>query len=97
MELLNSKCAGLAPIVTTTTMPVVNVHYLRHNTCHVTYTVTTRMCLTRAERLTSAVRSASRCPDRHSAGVCGPKVHGIISGLKGLIAGIKSDEGRLNR
>ena len=66
---LNSKCAGLTGIVTTTMMPVVNVHWLRHNTCHVTYTVTTRMCLTRAERLTSAVRSVSRCPDGHAAGV----------------------------
>ena len=56
VESLNSKCAGLTPIVTTTTMPVVNVHCLRHNTCHVTYTVTTRLCLTRAERLTSAAR-----------------------------------------
>ena len=97
MESLNSKCAGLTPIVTTTTMPVVNVHCLRHNTCHVTYTVTTRLCLTRAERLTSAVRCVSRCRDGHSAGVCGPKVHGIISGLEGLIAAIKSDKGRLNR
>ena len=26
----------------------------------------------------------------HSAGECGPKVHGIISGLGGLIAGIKN-------
>ena len=29
--------------------------------------------------------------------VCGPKVHGIISGSEGLIAGIKSGEGRPNR
>ena len=94
MESLNSKYAGLTQIVTTTTMPVVNVHCLR--TCHVMYTVTTRMCLTRAERLTSAVR-VSRCPNGHSAGVCGPKVHGMISGLEGLITGIKGDEGRLNR
>ena len=78
-------------------MPVVNVHCLRHNTCHVTYIVTTRMCFKCAERLTGAVRSVYRCPDGHSAGVYGPKVHGIISGLEGLIAGIKSDEGRLNR
>ena len=47
MESLNCKCAGLTPIVTTT-MPVVNVHCVRHNTCHVTYTVTSPMC-TRAE------------------------------------------------
>ena len=94
MESLNSKCAGLTPIVTTTMMPVVNVHWLRHNMCHVTYTVTTRMCLTRAERLTSAVRSVSRMGMQP---VCGPKVHGIISGSEGLIAGIKSGEGRPNR
>ena len=82
-------------------MPVVNVHCLRHNTCHVTCTVTTRMCLTRAERpVTSAVHvpgSVSGCPDGHSGNVCGPKVHRMISGLEGLIAGIKSDEGRLKR
>ena len=52
---INCKCAGLTPIVTTT-MPVVNVHCVRHNTCHVTYTVTSPMC-TRAERLTRAVES----------------------------------------
>ena len=46
---------GLTPIVTTT-MPVANVHCVRHNTCHVTYTVTSPMC-TRAERLTRAVES----------------------------------------
>ena len=55
MESLNCKCAGLTPIVTTT-MPVVNVHCVRHDTCHVTYTVTSPMC-TRAERLTRAVES----------------------------------------
>ena len=55
VESLNCKCAGLIPIVTTT-MPVVDVHCVRHNTCHVTYTVTSPMC-TRAERLTRAVES----------------------------------------
>ena len=88
MESPNSKCAGLTPMVTTTIMPVVNVHCLHHNTCHVTYTVTTRMCLTRVERLVSAVRSVSSCSHEHSVGECGHKVHGIISGLPGLIAGI---------
>ena len=55
VESLNRKCAGLTPIVTTA-MPVVNVHCVRHNTCHVTYTVTSPMC-TRAERLARAVES----------------------------------------
>ena len=55
MESLNCECAGLTPIVTTT-MPVVNVHCVRHNMCHVTYTMTSPMC-TRAERLTKAVES----------------------------------------
>ena len=67
MESLDCKCAGLTPIVTTT-MPVVNVHCVRHNTCHVTYTVTSPMC-TRAERLAMAVES--RCPHGHSqSGLC---------------------------
>ena len=41
--------------------------------------------------------SVYRCPHGHSAGECGPKVHGIISGLEGLVAGIKNGGGRLNR
>ena len=97
MESPNSKCAGLTPIVTTTMMPVVNVHCLRHNKCHVTYTMTTQMCLTCVERLMSDVRSVYRCPHGYSAGECGHKVHWIISGLEELIAGIKNGEGRLNR
>ena len=52
---------------------------------------------TRVERLMSDARSVCRCPRGHSAGECGPKVHGIISGLEGLIAGIKNGGGRLNR
>ena len=81
-------------------MPVVNVHCVRHNTCHVTYTVTSPMC-TRAERLTRAVESLAVHMGIDSAGpvyeVRRPNFHGIISGLEGLIAVIKSEECKLNR
>ena len=58
------------------------------------------MC-TRAERLTKAVESLAVHILGHSAGPVyetkGPNFHGIISGLEGLIVGIKSEECKLNR